>query len=190
MSHPVKFHVPVCRAEDESAEYRLSPPMQEMVVSFLTRMAFLTSEGTKDPDVAALFQHTLRLLSQARMLWPSAPLKLHYMDKLLAANTAANLDPPPALLTGDSAYGPVFVQMYSSQVCLQGPGVASLRSSSSALDNIQSTTKGKPFLTSWATTSLRTLCTGCYDMMHAWLTRGICPEQPVYNYQVAIFVII
>ena len=160
--------MPVCRAEDESAEYRLSPPMQEMVVSFLTRMAFLTSEGTKDPDVAALFQHTLRLLSQARTLWPSAPLKLHYMDKLLAANTAANLDPPPALLTGDSK---------CNWICLctnvlQSSMLARPWRCSPEMPVCQPLTtnslqpKGSHFLQIWATNSLRTLCTGCYDMMH------------------------
>lgn len=55
-----------------------------------------------DREVAeqVLYKHTLGVLSEALALWPGAPVRVHYIDKLLTANQQANLNPPPALLTG------------------------------------------------------------------------------------------
>ena len=47
-----------------------------------------------------MHKHTLAVLSDALTLWPTALVKLHYIEKLLTANLAANMDPPPALVTG------------------------------------------------------------------------------------------
>jgi hypothetical protein len=78
--------------------------MQELLVSFLIRMAFLLGEGHKEADFASLHRHTLGLLSDALALWPSVPVKITFLNKLLDANLAQNVDPPPTLVTG--ARGP------------------------------------------------------------------------------------
>ena len=48
----------------------------------------------------ALYETTLGLLEEALQLWPGVNVRMHYVDKLLSANRANNLNPPPALLTG------------------------------------------------------------------------------------------
>ena len=48
----------------------------------------------------ALYDTTLDLLEDALRLWPGVNVRMHYVDKLLAANRANKLNPPPALLTG------------------------------------------------------------------------------------------
>ena len=48
----------------------------------------------------ALYETTLDLLEEALRLWPGVNVRMHYVDKLLAANRANSLNPPPALLTG------------------------------------------------------------------------------------------
>ena len=47
-----------------------------------------------------LYDTTLALLEQALRLWPGTHVRMHYVDKLLSANKAQQLNPPPALLTG------------------------------------------------------------------------------------------
>ena len=50
--------------------------------------------------VQPLYDATLGLLEQALHLWPGTNVRMHYVDKLLTANKAQQLNPPPALLTG------------------------------------------------------------------------------------------
>lgn len=50
--------------------------------------------------VQALYDTTLGLLEEALVLWPGINVRMHYVDKLLSANRANGLNPPPALLTG------------------------------------------------------------------------------------------
>lgn len=59
--------------------------MEYILVNFLVRMAFLIGEGAdKDSDMAALHQHTLKLLGQALALFPHVPVKLStFLDRLL-----------------------------------------------------------------------------------------------------------
>ena len=40
-------------ASDEANEFKPPPQMQEIVISFLTRMAFLLGDATKEPDFMA-----------------------------------------------------------------------------------------------------------------------------------------
>ena len=48
----------------------------------------------------ALAREALTLLEGALALWPATPVKLHYIEKLIQTNQAANVDPPPALIIG------------------------------------------------------------------------------------------
>eukprot|EP00878_Enallax_costatus_P037019 GHUV01041719.1.p1 GENE.GHUV01041719.1~~GHUV01041719.1.p1 ORF type:complete len:181 (-),score=52.61 GHUV01041719.1:38-580(-) len=53
-----------------SDEFVLTADMENILVNFLVRMAFLIGESQdKDPDMQALHQHTLKLLSQALTLF-------------------------------------------------------------------------------------------------------------------------
>ena len=47
-----------------------------------------------------MHQHTLRVLKDALELWPNAPMKLHYIEKLITTSQQQNNDPPPAVVTG------------------------------------------------------------------------------------------
>ena len=65
-----------------------------------------THSGTSDLEadivssLQGLYDTTLALLEQALHLWPGTNVRMHYVDKLLSANKAQQLNPPPALLTG------------------------------------------------------------------------------------------
>jgi hypothetical protein len=76
--------------------------MQEMVLSFLIRMAFMLGDGHKDADHQALHKHTLALFKEGLALWPHTPIKINFLAKLLDANAPQTIDPPAALVTGDT----------------------------------------------------------------------------------------
>ena len=69
------------------------------------RHAGLQSTGansTQDRSLGlqGLAREALTLLEGALALWPATPVKLHYIEKLIQTNQAANVDPPPALIIG------------------------------------------------------------------------------------------
>ena len=78
----------------------MTPTMQEMVLVFIIRMAFLLGDGHKEAEYQTLHKHTLKLFGDALKLWPNVPVKINFINKLLESNIAHNLDPPPALVTG------------------------------------------------------------------------------------------
>lgn len=88
------------RNSSADEDCRLTATMQEMVLVFLIRMAFLLGDGHKEAEYGALHKHTLALFGQALGLWPNVPVKINFIQKLLESNAAHNLDPPPALITG------------------------------------------------------------------------------------------
>eukprot|EP00899_Mesostigma_viride_P026573 jgi/Mesvir1/70/Mv13673-RA.2 len=74
-------------------EFRPSPAMEEMILNFLIRIAFLTepSKGA-DRELKSLYDRALALLHDAVTVWPKTPLKLSYVVRLLvmtASSTAA-----------------------------------------------------------------------------------------------------
>ena len=80
-------------------EYSPSPSMQETIVNFLIRMAFLTSES-REPEYRSMNEQSLKLLSEAMRMWKPVNIKMAYIEKLLASNAQRNLNPMPALVTG------------------------------------------------------------------------------------------
>eukprot|EP00959_Pyramimonas_sp_CCMP1952_P314036 6573875-Pyramimonas_sp.AAC.1 len=54
--------------------------MQEMIVDFLIRMAFLTADR-KDKEMLVLHGHTLELAADALDVWPTAAAKFSHMEK-------------------------------------------------------------------------------------------------------------
>ena len=71
------------------------------MLTFLTRIAFLLGDSTKDPDAPALLKHSLGLLDDALVLWPSIPVKMNFLNRMLETNLQQNVDPPPSLIIGD-----------------------------------------------------------------------------------------
>ena len=89
---------PVPAVEDE---FRPSSAMEDMLVNFLIRMAFLLADA-KDKELVPLHKRSLDLVVEALSLWPHAGVKLSYIDKLLAApnsGSAAQVQvPEPAYI--------------------------------------------------------------------------------------------
>lgn len=83
--------------------------MQEMVLSFLIRMAFMLGEGHKEAEYQNLHKHTLSLFKEGLTLWPNTPVKINFIGKLLDNSGAQSIDPPAALVTG-TALLPNFVR--------------------------------------------------------------------------------
>eukprot|EP00898_Chlorokybus_atmophyticus_P003741 jgi/Chlat1/4368/Chrsp29S04524 len=83
-------------------EFKPGVAMQEMIINFLIRIAFVLD--VKDKEMQALYTHTLDLLGQALSIWPEASVKFNYVVKLLALsmNTASGQgnETVPALVTG------------------------------------------------------------------------------------------
>ena len=59
-----------------------------------------TAHRTRLNVLQGLAREALTLLEGALALWPATPVKLHYIEKLIQTNQAANVDPPPALIIG------------------------------------------------------------------------------------------
>ncbi|WIA37453.1 hypothetical protein OEZ86_014371 [Tetradesmus obliquus] len=89
-----------CSGSGGGDDFVLTPEMENVLVNFLVRMAFLIGESQdKDADMQALHQHTLKLLSQALALFPHVSVKLSaFLERLLQAQAAKS--PMPALITG------------------------------------------------------------------------------------------
>ena len=82
-------------------EWQLNSLMKETLLTFLTRIAFLLGDAQKDPDSPLLLKHALGLLDDTLALWPSVPVKMTFLNRMLEANLQQSLDPPPALLIGE-----------------------------------------------------------------------------------------
>lgn len=59
---------------------------------------------TRCLGLQGLAREALTLLEGALALWPTTPVKLHYIEKLIQTNQAANVDPPPALIIGGRSW--------------------------------------------------------------------------------------
>ena len=75
-------------AEASSQETRLTSEMDDMIVNFLLRMAFVSCE-VRDRDETGwrkLHVHCLEVLRDAAHLRPPSALKMHYFEKFLQQN--------------------------------------------------------------------------------------------------------
>ena len=82
------------------ADYAPPPAVVEGLLSFLARASVVLAAEGKDADLRALAPRARATFAAALALWPGAPPRLHFVDKLVAAGAAAGLDPPPALAPG------------------------------------------------------------------------------------------
>ncbi|KAK9855808.1 hypothetical protein WJX84_006870 [Apatococcus fuscideae] len=77
-------------------EFHTSVTMAEMMVSCLTRLAFVLAQAKPiDKEAHILAEENMNVLTDALKLWPGSIPKLGFLEKLL--HPAA--DPPPALVT-------------------------------------------------------------------------------------------
>ena len=76
-----------------SGDWFLNSAMEEMVVSFLTRMMFAAAEAKgKDREVTALYPHALAMFERVIKMWPTTQIRLNYLDKHFAhANVSSSV---------------------------------------------------------------------------------------------------
>lgn len=82
------------------SEPRPGPALEELILNFLVRMAFVLSDG-KDTDSQVnkqLLSQTMQLVKEASHLWPQAAVKMTYVERLL--QTQAGQEVMPVLQTG------------------------------------------------------------------------------------------
>ncbi|KAK3258235.1 hypothetical protein CYMTET_32712, partial [Cymbomonas tetramitiformis] len=63
-------------------EYRPNSATVEMIIAFLLRMAFMSSDP-KDKEMVVLQKHTLDLVAEALQVWTVASVKFSHMERLL-----------------------------------------------------------------------------------------------------------
>ena len=104
-------------------EFRPSSAMEDMLVNFLIRMAFLLADA-KDKELVPLHKRSLDLVVEALSLWPHAGVKLSYIDKLLAApGSAAQVQvPDPAYIVGTALDVVSRVLAAQPQAFMSAPG--------------------------------------------------------------------
>ena len=86
-------------APPDADDFKPSTAMEEIMVNFLVRMAFLTGEA-KDKEMIALHARTVALLRRALSAWPDANIKFAFIEKLLASASANGGDATGTLRTG------------------------------------------------------------------------------------------
>ncbi|KAL9690280.1 hypothetical protein QQ045_010677 [Rhodiola kirilowii] len=80
-------------------EFKPNAAMEEMIITFLIRVALVIEP--KDKESTSMYNHALDLLSQALEVWPNANVKFNYLEKLLSsAQPSQSKDPSKALAQG------------------------------------------------------------------------------------------
>ena len=90
---------PAVMAPPDADEFKPSPAMEEIIVNFLVRMAFLTGES-KEKDMIALHVRTVSLLRKVLAEWPHANIKFTFIEKLLSSAGASGGNTTSTLSTG------------------------------------------------------------------------------------------
>ncbi|XP_074572437.1 uncharacterized protein LOC141828947 isoform X1 [Curcuma longa] len=83
-------------AGQSDEEYKPNAAMEEMIITFLIRVALVIE--SKDKESTSMYKQTLELLTQALEVWPNANVKFNYLEKLLG-----QLPPPQAPQSKDPA---------------------------------------------------------------------------------------
>ncbi|PKA60897.1 Serine/threonine-protein kinase ATR [Apostasia shenzhenica] len=80
-------------------EYKPNAAMEEMIITFLIRVALVIEP--KDKESSSMFKQALELLTQALEVWPNANVKFNYLEKLLGnIQPSQSKDPATALAQG------------------------------------------------------------------------------------------
>ncbi|KAK8962950.1 hypothetical protein KSP40_PGU020559 [Platanthera guangdongensis] len=80
-------------------EYKPNAAMEEMIITFLIRVALVIEP--KDKESSSMYKQALELLTQALEVWPNANVKFNYLEKLLGnMQPSPTKDPATALAQG------------------------------------------------------------------------------------------
>ncbi|XP_038988658.1 transformation/transcription domain-associated protein-like isoform X2 [Phoenix dactylifera] len=79
-------------------EYKPNAAMEEMIITFLIRVALVIEP--KDKETTSMYKQALELLTQALEVWPNANVKFNYLEKLLGNLPPQSKDPATALAQG------------------------------------------------------------------------------------------
>ncbi|ONK62905.1 uncharacterized protein A4U43_C07F9340 [Asparagus officinalis] len=80
-------------------EYKPNAAMEEMIITFLIRVALVMEP--KDKEASSMYKQALELLTQALEVWPNANVKFNYLEKLLGnIQPSQSKDPATALAQG------------------------------------------------------------------------------------------
>ncbi|KAM0940239.1 putative non-specific serine/threonine protein kinase [Dioscorea sansibarensis] len=80
-------------------EYKPNAAMEEMIITFLIRVALVIEP--KDKEANSMYKQALELLTQALEVWPNANVKFNYLEKLLSnIQPSQSKDPATALAQG------------------------------------------------------------------------------------------
>ncbi|KAJ6816627.1 putative transformation/transcription domain-associated protein [Iris pallida] len=80
-------------------EYKPNAAMEEMIITFLIRVALVIEP--KDKEASTMYKQALELLTQALEVWPNANVKFNYLEKLLGnIQPVQSKDPATALAQG------------------------------------------------------------------------------------------
>ncbi|XP_020600148.1 LOW QUALITY PROTEIN: transformation/transcription domain-associated protein-like [Phalaenopsis equestris] len=80
-------------------EYKPNAAMEEMIITFLIRVALVIEP--KDKESSSMYKQALELLTQALEVWPNANVKFNYLEKLLGnMQPSQPKDPTTALAQG------------------------------------------------------------------------------------------
>ncbi|XP_042425801.1 transformation/transcription domain-associated protein-like [Zingiber officinale] len=89
-------------AGQSDEEYKPNAAMEEMIITFLIRVALVIE--SKDKESTSMYKQTLELLTQALEVWPNANVKFNYLEKLLgqlpSPQAPQSKDPATALAQG------------------------------------------------------------------------------------------
>lgn len=86
-------------ASQADEEYKPNAAMEEMIINFLMRVAYVIDP--KEKVSCAMYNQALDLLSQALEVWPNANVKVNYLEKLLGnIQPSQSKDPATALAQG------------------------------------------------------------------------------------------
>lgn len=79
-------------------EYKPNAAMEEMIITFLIRVALVMEP--KDKEASSMYKQALELLTRALEVWPNANVKFNYLEKLLGNQPSQSKDPATALAQG------------------------------------------------------------------------------------------
>ncbi|XP_072974683.1 uncharacterized protein [Typha angustifolia] len=92
------IETPGCAGQPDE-EYKPNAAMEEMIITFLIRVALVIEP--KDKESNSMYTQALDLLTQALEVWPNANVKFNYLEKLLGnLAPSQSKDPATALAQG------------------------------------------------------------------------------------------
>ncbi|KAG1327763.1 Phosphatidylinositol 3-and 4-kinase family protein with FAT domain [Cocos nucifera] len=106
-------------------EYKPNAAMEEMIITFLIRVALVIEP--KDKEATSMYKQALELLTQALEVWPNANVKFNYLEKLLGnLLPSQSKDPATALSQGLDVMNKILEPCFNSKMLDAGKSLCSL----------------------------------------------------------------